>query len=63
MQFSLFSSPCLLGPNISLVTLFSNTSNPSAPQSAGDHVAQSYKTTGKIIMIYILIFTFLCGKQ
>jgi hypothetical protein len=60
MQFSQFSSHCLLlvDSNIYLITLFSDTSSPSAPQSARDHVAQSYKTTGKIIALFILIFAF-----
>jgi hypothetical protein len=43
----------LLGPNILLNTLFSNTLNVS------DQVSHPYKTTGKIIVLYILIFKFL----
>ena len=43
----------LLGPNIRLRILFSNTLN------VRDHVSQPYSTTGNIIVLYILIFKFL----
>jgi len=42
----------LLGPNILLNTLFSSTLNVS------DQVSHPYKTTGKIIVLYILTFKF-----
>jgi len=52
----------LLGPNILLNTLFSNTLNLSSSLNVSDQVSHSYNTTGKIIVLYILIFKF-CYKQ
>ena len=49
----------LLGPNILLNTLFSNTLSLLSSRNVSDQVSQPYKTTGKIIVLYILIFTFL----
>ena len=49
----------LLGPNILLDTLFSNTLSFLSPRNVSDHVSHPYKTTGKIIVLYILIFKFL----
>jgi len=49
----------LLGPNILLSTLFSNTLNPRASLNVSDQVSDPYKTTGKIIFLYTLIFVFL----
>jgi hypothetical protein len=49
----------LLGPNILLSTLFSNTLSLRLSLSVNDHVSHSYSTTGKIIVLYILIFVFL----
>jgi uncharacterized membrane protein len=49
----------LLGPNIHLSTLFSNTLNLSSSLKVRDKVSHPYKNTGKIIVLYILIFTFL----
>ena len=51
LHFSVISS--LLRPNILLSTLFSNT------LSVRDQVSHSYKTTGKITVQHILMFTFL----
>ena len=52
------SSP--LGPNILLNTIFSNTlSFLSSRNVNDDRVSNPYKTTGKIIALYILIFKFL----
>jgi hypothetical protein len=45
----------LLGPNI---LLFSNTLNLCSSLSVRDQVSHPYKTTGKIIVSYILIFMF-----
>jgi len=49
----------LLGPNILLSTLLSNTLSLRSSLNISGQVSHSYKTTGKIIVLYILIFTFL----
>jgi hypothetical protein len=49
----------LLHPNIFLSTLFSNTLSLCSSLSVRDQVSHPYKTTGKIIILYILIFIFL----
>ena len=49
----------LLGPNILLNTIFSNTLSFLSSLSVSDQVSHPYKTPGKIIVLYILIFTFL----
>jgi len=49
----------LLGPNILLNTLFSNTLSHLSSRNVSDQVSQPYKTTGKIIFLYIWIFKFL----
>ena len=48
------SSP--LGPNILLSTLFSNTLSLHSSLNVSNQVSHPYKTTGKIIVLYILIF-------
>jgi uncharacterized membrane protein len=45
----------LLGPYILLSTLFSNTLNLCSSLKERDKVSHPYKTTGKIIVLYILI--------
>jgi hypothetical protein len=60
MQSSLTSS--LLGTNILLSTLFSKTLSLHSSFSVSDQVSQPYKTTGKIMIRYILIFTLLNCK-
>ena len=49
----------LLGPNILLNTIFSNTLSFLSSRNVRDQVSHPYKTTGKIIVLYILIFKFL----
>src|SRR5215510_1238223 len=48
----------LLGPN-TLNTLFSNILGLCFSLNVSDQVSHPYKTTGKIIVLYILIFKFL----
>jgi len=48
-----------LGPNILLSTLFSNTFSLHSSLNVSDQVSHPYKTTDKIIVLYILIFIFL----
>ena len=52
----------LLGPNIFLSTLFSNTLSPHSSLNVSDQVSHSYKARDKIIVLYILIFVFLDHK-
>ena len=59
---SLLHSPVtssLLGPNILLNTMFWNTLSFLSFRNINDQVSHPYKTTGKIIALYILIFKFL----
>jgi hypothetical protein len=51
----------LLGPNILRSTLFSNTLSLRSPLNVSDHVSHPYKTTVKLIVLYILIFKCLDG--
>ena len=48
----------LLGSNILLSTLFSNTLSLHSPLNVRDQVSLSYKTTGKIIVLYIWLYIF-----
>ena len=52
----------LLGPNILLNTLFSNTLSLRSSVHVSDQVLHPYKTKGKIIFLYILIPLFLNRK-
>ena len=49
----------LLGPNILLNNIFSNTLSFLSSRNVSDQVWHSYKTTDKIIVLYILIYKFL----
>jgi hypothetical protein len=49
----------LIGPNILLSTLFSNTINLFSSLSVRDQVQHPYKTKGKIMVLYILFFKIL----
>ena len=71
-QRSLSSSLCsflncpvtssLLGPNILLNALFSNTLSLRSSLNVSHQVSHPYKTTDTTIVLYILIFKFLDGK-
>jgi len=57
--YNLLHSPftsSLLGPNILLNTMFSKTLRFLSSRNVNDQVSHPYKTTGKIIVLYILIF-------
>jgi hypothetical protein len=58
MQFFFYPpvTSFLLGPNILLNTLFSNTLSLCSTLNVREQVSHPYKTTGKIIVLYILIF-------
>jgi hypothetical protein len=59
MQLSPF--PCHLVPLRAkfLNTLFSNTLSLRFSLNVSDQVSHPYKTTGKIVVLYVLIFKFL----
>jgi hypothetical protein len=61
LQLPITSS--FLGPNIFVGILYSNTLSLHFFLNVRVHVYHSYKTTGKIILMYILIFTFLDSRQ
>jgi hypothetical protein len=61
-----FSSLLSLHPSyiqMSLSTLFSNTTSLCSSFNARDQVSQPHKPTGKIVVLYILFFTFLDSGQ
>jgi hypothetical protein len=68
INYSLFSFvhnlviTSLLGPSILLGTLFSYTLNLPSSLSVSNQVPHTYKTTDRIIVLYILIFKFLDSK-
>jgi hypothetical protein len=47
----------------SLITLFSKTLNVCSSLNMKDQVSYPYNTTGKIIVLYLLIFTFKDSRQ
>jgi hypothetical protein len=56
-------TPSLFGPNILLNTLYSNTLSLCSSLTIRDHVSHPYRTTGKIIVLYILTFTFFDSRR
>jgi hypothetical protein len=64
MQFlHLFVTSSLFGPNILLSSLFSNTPSPRFSVNVRDQVSHPYRTTGKVIVVFIIIFTFFDGRR
>jgi hypothetical protein len=53
----------LLDPNIFLSTLISNNLTLRSSRNVNDQVSHPYKTKGKIVVLYILIFIFLYSKM
>jgi hypothetical protein len=51
-------TPSLFSPNILLNTLFSNTLSLCSSLNVRDHVSHPYRTTVKIIVLYVLTFIF-----
>jgi hypothetical protein len=47
----------LFGPNIHLISLFSNNLRLCLPPNVRDEVSYPYRTTRTILFLYILIFT------
>jgi len=60
--FNFLITSSLLGPNILLNTLFSNTLSLHSSLNVSDQVSHPYKTTAKIIVLCTLIFKFLDSK-
>jgi hypothetical protein len=53
----------LLGLNILLSILLSNTLELYSSLNVGDQVSHQYETTSKIILLFALLFTFLGSRQ
>jgi hypothetical protein len=51
------------GPNILLRTLFINTLSLCSSLNVRDQVSHPYKTTGRIMVLYILTFIFLDSRR
>jgi hypothetical protein len=56
-------SSSLLDPNILLSTLFSNTLSLCPSLDIRVQVSQPYKTTSRVMVLYILTFTFLDSRR
>jgi hypothetical protein len=53
----------LLGPNILLSILFSNTLSQCSFLNVRDQVSYPYKTTGRLMVLYVLTIMFLDSRQ
>jgi hypothetical protein len=53
----------LLGPDILLSTLFSHTLSLCSSLYLRDCISRSCRTTGKVVALHILIFTFLYNRR
>ena len=62
-SFHFPATSSLLGPNILLSALFLNNLTLYSSLIMSDEVSHPYKTTGIIIILYILIFKFLDNKR
>jgi hypothetical protein len=56
-------TPFLFDPNILLNTLFSNTLSLCSSLNVRDQVSHPFRTTGKIMVVYILIFMLLDSRR
>jgi hypothetical protein len=56
-------SSFLLSSNILLSTLFSNTLSLCSSLNVRDQVSHPYRTTGKIIVLYILMLNFFNSRR
>jgi hypothetical protein len=64
LQLSPFSvTSSLLGPNILLSTLFSDNLSLCSSLNTRDEVSDPYKTTGRIVIFYILTFRPLASRR
>jgi hypothetical protein len=53
----------LFGPNILLSILFSNTLSLCSSLNVRDQVSHPYRTKGKLVVLYILIFMFFYSRH